>query len=314
MAAINDRRSGDAMRLRIASALDEAASLEAEALRDSRRDRPSSPARLVPGPASVTTLLTRAREAPVPEPKLGRAVRTTFERFELKYWMTEQVASRVLEFATPYIVRDENGLSPAAQRNVTLYLDTWGFRFYRMHELLAPDRFKLRVRSYGDPIGPSAFFEIKHKRKTITMKERAEVPLAQVPYVLGGQTDHLPEAVVPRLEPFMRLMTVHRASPKVLVACQREAFESRISGEDVRLTFDRDLVYQPTLRPDLGYDRRAWRVIGDGDSRPSFGRQRVLLELKFGVCPRWLVELVSRFDLKREAFSKYMAAIALMRR
>ncbi|HVW27826.1 MAG TPA: polyphosphate polymerase domain-containing protein [Polyangiaceae bacterium] len=244
-------------------------------------------------------------------------VRTTFERFELKYWIAEPVADRVLRFAEPYLKRDPHSSTWESQRNTTLYLDTRGFRFCEDHLALSPDRLKLRLRVYGQPLGDTAFFEVKRKMKSITVKNRFALPVSEVAKVLGRQRAVYWLATEERktFDDFVFRMRLHRAEPKVFVACYREAFESRIPGEDVRLTIDRELVYQPATGYEFTPDDRRWTNIREGeDPRPAFGRRRAMLELKFdGGCPRWMVELVKHFGLQRVAFSKYTTAAQQLR-
>jgi len=254
-----------------------------------------------------------------PMPALGAvpAIRTAFERFELKYWLTEPLAQRVLDFAQPYLNRDAHAITREAQRNTTLYLDTRGFRFCENHLNLSPDRSKLRIRAYGRPYSKLAFFELKRKVKTVTMKERFALPIGEVQNVLSRRPIgcELSENARRTLGEFVLQMCLHRAEPKLFVACFREAFESRIAGEDVRLTVDRELVYQHSSGFAFTPDERRWIAIHDGeDSRPAFGQRRVMLELKFnGTPPRWMVELVRHFNLQREAFSKYTTAALQLR-
>lgn len=254
-----------------------------------------------------------------PAPALGAvpSIRTVFERFELKYWISEPMAQRVLDFAQPYLKRDAYATTREAQRNTTLYLDTRGFRFCENHMNLSPDRSKLRIRAYGRPYSKLAFFEVKRKVKTITMKERFALPIAEVENVLSRRPIgcEVSEAARRTLGDFLLQMCLHRAEPKVFVACFREAFESRISGEDVRLTIDRDLVYQQAAGFGFTPDERRWLDIREGDdSRTVFGQRRAMLELKFnGTPPRWMVELVRHFNLQREAFSKYTTAALQLR-
>jgi hypothetical protein len=196
-------------------------------------------------------------------------------------------------------------------------LDTRGFQFCENHELLSPDRTKLRIRVYGIPLGKLAFFEVKRKVKTITLKERFALPVPEVANVLARRplTCDVPEAAQRTLSDFTFQMMLHRAVPKVYVACHREAFESRIAGEDVRLTVDRELVYQAAHTVNFAVNERAWVDIHEGDdTRPSFGYRRCMLELKFdGSPPRWMVELVRHFNLQREAYSKYTTAALQLR-
>lgn len=245
------------------------------------------------------------------------AIRTAFERFELKYWLDERLAERVLEFAKPYLKRDPHSRTKDSQRNTTLYLDTRGYRFCENHLLLSPDRTKLRIRVYGRPCGKLAFFEIKRKVKVITVKDRFALPIAEVKSLLSRRplSCDVPDEVRKTLADFVFQMCLHRAEPKVFVACFREAFESLNSAEDVRLTIDRELVYQPAYGFGFEPDDRRWLDIHEGDdSRPVFGKRRAMLELKFdGSPPRWMVELVRQFNLQREAFSKYTTAALQLR-
>jgi hypothetical protein len=277
-----------------------------------------------PAAAIQNAFLYNNGEAALPLPVAGNsaaaavpAIRTTFERFELKYWLTERLAQQVLEFAAPYLKRDLHSLTRDSQRNTTLYLDTRGFRFCDNHLLLSPDRSKLRIRVYGTPLGKVAFFEVKRKIKTITMKDRFALPIAQVANVLGRRPVSCPvsQDAQRTLDDFVFHMSVHRAEPKVYVACFREAFESRIPGEDVRLTIDRDLVYQQSFGVAFAPSDRHWVDIREGDdTRPAYGQRRAMLELKFdGSPPRWMVELVRHFNLQREAYSKYTTAALQLR-
>jgi hypothetical protein len=83
----------------------------------------------------------------------------------------------------------------------------------------------------------------------------------------------------------------------------------------VRLTIDRDLVYQHSQGFAFAPNERGWVDLREGeDSRPAFGKRRAILELKFnGTPPRWMVELVRHFNLQREAFSKYTTAALQLR-
>ena len=254
-----------------------------------------------------------------PAPALGAvpAIRTVFERFELKYWVTEPLAQRILEFALPYLKRDAHATTREAQRNTTLYLDTRAFRFCESHMNLSPDRSKLRIRAYGRPYSKLAFFEVKRKVKTITMKERVALPIAEVENVLSRRPVNceVSEAARRTLGDFVLQMCLHRAEPKLFVACFREAFESRVPGEDVRMTIDRDLVYQHSQGFGFTPNEHRWVDIHEGDdSRTAYGQRRAMLELKFnGTPPRWMVELVRHFNLQREAFSKYTTAALQLR-
>jgi len=270
--------------------------------------------RALPSP-SETRLAPARKEAAKPE--AAQLIRTTFERFELKYWIDERQARRILAFAEPYLRRDPYSGSRDNQRNTTLYLDTRAYQFCEDHLALQPDRRKLRIRVYGRPLGKLAFFEVKRKVKTITVKDRFVLPRADVANVLSrrplegrvaGDAQHT-------FSDFVFHMILHRAEAKLFVACCREAFESKNPGEDVRLTIDRDLVYQDARGSEFVVDERRWLPLHEGDdTRTAFGHRRAMLELKFnGTVPAWMVELVRHFGLQREAYSKYTTAALQLR-
>jgi hypothetical protein len=255
--------------------------------------------------------------APAPAARAKQAIRTAFQRFEFKYWVTEPLAQRVLDFALPYLERDAYAVSRDASRNTTLYLDTRGFQFCDNHLNLSADRSKLRIRVYGRPFGELAFFECKRKVKTVTLKERFALPIDEVENVLSRRAVgcEISEEARRTLGDFVFQMYLHRAVPKLFVSCFREAFESRILGEDVRLTIDRELVYQHAQNFGFAPSERHWVDLREGDdTRPWHGRRRAMLELKFnGSPPRWMTELVRHFNLQREAFSKYTTAALQLR-
>jgi hypothetical protein len=89
-----------------------------------------SPTRAAPSP-SETRLAPAVKEAAKPE--AAQLIRTTFERFELKYWVDERQARQILAFAEPYLRRDPYSTTRDNQRNMTLYLDSREYRFCEEH-------------------------------------------------------------------------------------------------------------------------------------------------------------------------------------
>lgn len=239
---------------------------------------------------------------------------TTFERFEYKYWLSDAAAELLLRLTAPYLRCDD--LAPGGQRNTSLYLDSAGLDCFRAHVESAPDRFKLRVRAYGDssswdPQVP-AFFEIKRKVKSVVFKRRAVVPMSAVPLLLAGQK--VSELVLKTLEEertlesFLCAMLLHRAEPKVLITCRRQAFTAIDRCEDVRLTLDREVSYQPAADRTLQAPRNGWmRLCGIGSYQATAS---TLVELKFrGSAPLWILDILQRLRLVPSNFSKYVAAV-----
>ena len=238
--------------------------------------------------------------------------KTSFERFEYKYWVSTQVAEQLLRFTAPYLHCDD--WAPGGQRNTSLYLDSAELDFMRAHTESSPDRCKLRVRAYGNPPAGPAFFEIKRKVKAVTFKRRAVLPIEAVAPLLRG--DVYPDLKLKSAEEeatlseFLYLMLVNQATPKALLTCRREAYASIDKDEEVRLTLDRNIEYQVTHEYSLKAKTNAWiPLCGVGDYAASAS---VLVELKFrGSAPWWVEQVVQRLRLVPSAYSKYVAAMAL---
>ena len=95
-----------------------------------------------------------------------------------------------------------------------------------------------------------------------------------------------------------------RMLPTVLVAYEREAFYSRFDPL-LRLTFDRNV--RSRIYPELAslYEDREMRFLAPG---------HFIFEVKFYLhLPRWVGDVVRRFDLQRQAFSKYSTGIEIHR-
>lgn len=242
-----------------------------------------------------------------------------FERFEYKYWVPDAVAVEAVRLAAPYLRRDSNaGEDDPVQVNTSLYLEGPDFESYTRHIDSAYDRFKLRVRAYGpDPEhAPVVFFEVKRKVGSVIVKGRARVPGEAMRPLLSGAWTELPHTSGRErgyLEEFLRLQITHRYQPLVLIRCTREAFAAADPLEDVRLTIDRDLSYQPAQGPDFAHDPHGWIALDTTREHGNSGRN-VIVEMKFcQAAPLWMHEVVERLGMFRIAFSKYIAAVNHLR-
>jgi hypothetical protein len=240
-------------------------------------------------------------------------IRTGFERFEFKYWVSEPVARQVVAFASPCLLSDTHSDGGIGQCNTSLYFDTPDLMFARHHVDQSPDRFKLRIRRYGDPPEGPGFFEIKRKAKWIILKKRAVVPWEHADSLLSGTYESLPDLAKPEerknLEAFLYLLTVHGAQPKVYIRADREAYLGTDPLEDIRVTLDRNIVYQPADTWDFQVSSRKWIPI---DRTAEHGEQghRLMLELKFrGNAPAWMSDLVQQLALYRVGYSKCISAL-----
>jgi hypothetical protein len=230
------------------------------------------------------------------------------ERFEKKYWISEEQASRVREYLGTYLEPDENeaGTPDLTYPVHTVYLDSADLATYWMTINGDRNRFKLRLRYYDTDSEAPVFCEVKRRVDKWIFKERAGVRREAIPWLLGGG---LPEAgemlsKAPRqvraLQQFTELVCRLEARPKVHVTYRREAWVNP-SNAGVRVTLDRHV--QAGLASAAGVDtemREACRPFGN----------KVVLELKFTECfPNWLREMVESFNLVQCNSPKYCESV-----
>jgi hypothetical protein len=228
-------------------------------------------------------------------------------RVELKYCVPASVVESVLRMAQAHLVPDALALG-RRQRVTSLYLDTAQLTFLRWHLDRAGDRFKLRVRRYGDQPTATLYAELKRKTGSVVRKHRAAFPAEALTAVLDGlgtPTGVMFDADTDNLREFAGRRSQCGATPKMLVTCVRESLRDPRDGTAV--TVDRDLEYQPTGRANLIGDPNAWRRIPlPGASRST----TALVELKYGAHPpAWLDSLTLQLAPWRVSFSKYVAAM-----
>lgn len=231
-------------------------------------------------------------------------------RFEQKYIISEDTALRIRDFVSAYLELDENGVGkPNYSYAVhSLYLDSDDLRLYWSTINGDKNRFKLRLRFYGDSPDSPIFFEIKRRMNNCIMKQRGAVRRDAVEPLLAG---HLPEpeyllSKEPKhlmaLENFSRLMNELQAGPKVHIAYKREAYVPH-DDNSARLTLDREVRSEPELSPRLSTEML--------NPIQVWGRS-VVLELKFtNRFPDWFRELVRVFGLRQCGAAKYVDGVAL---
>jgi hypothetical protein len=227
-------------------------------------------------------------------------------RTELKYCVPAAIADIALDVARRYLVPDALALG-RQQRVTSLYLDTPQLTFLRWHRERAADRFKLRIRGYGEqPVG-TLYAELKRKTGSVGRKRRAAFPAPMLHAMLAGAHVGVSarSCTGSDLEAFTHRLRISGATPKVLVTCVREPL--RDPHEAAAVTVDRALQCQPMRHADLIGDPDAWQPI----ALPSAGEpSAALIELKYGVgMLTWLDELILFLAPWRVSFSKYVAAM-----
>ncbi len=227
-------------------------------------------------------------------------------RYELKYLISELEAAAIVRYIRPFLEYDRysklqrGGMYPI----VSLYLDSEDMQLCKETLTGKKNRFKLRIRSYTDEPEYPRFFEIKRRINQVILKSRARVTDQDVPMLLksrllppqGFSTD---EAA---LNQFQLYAATICAGPKVLIRYMRQAFENTDENR-VRVTFDRELCYKVTERPEVRLGGSGWQpnVLTNG---------YVILEIKFtGTHPAWLTRMAALFNLQARSVSKFATSI-----
>jgi hypothetical protein len=234
---------------------------------------------------------------------------TTAQRFEVKFWATEEQAAAMLRIASQHMTIDKfcrNG----PQRNISLYLDSPNRIFFEEHLAGLPLRCKLRIRTYDDPTGP-AFVEVKKKAKAVTMKNRVITTRAIGRELAAGRLDAAASLPPSRdLMEFLYLHQRHMVEPVLLVAARRLALKSIGDDGQFRLTMDSDVQYQRPSGSDLQGRPDGWTPV-DMTVRSGNEVLRTLFEMKFAnAAPGWLSPAIELLGLRQTSFSKYVAAMS----
>jgi hypothetical protein len=225
-------------------------------------------------------------------------------RFEYKYYLSESKAAAVENFIQPYIHPDRYcKLQPTGSYPiVSLYLDSPDMKLCRESVVGKQNRFKLRIRGYSDDLAYPKFFEIKRRINTIIVKDRHRVFHRDVAKLLSGGP--LPEQYYSTeqeaLKQFLYYQDFLHARPLVLVRYNRRAYEDD-SETRVRVTFDRQLSFKVTKKPEVVLGGSGWQMM------PLHG---VILEIKFtSKFPAWLTRMVRCMEIQQQSFSKYVHCV-----
>jgi hypothetical protein len=231
-----------------------------------------------------------------------------FNRFELKYPVDVSQAEAIRRVLLLRCAVDRTGLcdEQGRYRIDSLYLDTPGLRCLRDVQEGRPVRFKMRIRTYPDTTRSVVRIEVKRRVGDLIRKTSAVVPHDRWQTWLdaGADLSKLPLATRESLNAFVTMQREMDAAPKVLIRYLRQAFCSRYE-DYVRITLDSGLQFQRAELLDLtGIDRR-WTPVSGPCADGS-----VLMEVKFKERPPiWVADLVKRFGLVNQGFSKYRTSM-----
>jgi len=236
-------------------------------------------------------------------------------RYEIKYVVDVRLMEPIREFVSLFCRPDPYGQgTPPLYTVQTLQFDNHLGTLYHGKEDKSPNRFKLRARTYVGRGQAPLFLEIKRKLGEVVVKSRAVFKLGWEDIedlILGNKMSPLlREGNEFAFLEFRRLLQEIGAAPVYLLRYSRESYMSE-NDMYARVTFDGNMLYQPTRRWSLEARENQWRNM---DSLTAMNRPypSFILELKTGEnMPTWMSELIERYNLTRTDFCKYATAVRL---
>lgn len=236
-------------------------------------------------------------------------------RYEAKYIIPRKNIAQIRDFIRPFCRPDPHTHGDPPEYTITtLQLDDPYYSLHYAKEFEAVNRFKLRVRTYGEIGSAPLFAEVKAKLEGTIVKSRVMVPFEQwnkdllfgvrVPDFFKNERQEID------FLQFKRLVWELGAEPKTLIRYVRESYVGSVDRY-ARVTFDRKLQYQITDSwTDFGRSG-IWRGM-DSTEAQGFGLpySGVVLEVKaLSYTPVWVLDLVERFQLNKSGNCKYSTAI-----
>jgi SPX domain protein involved in polyphosphate accumulation len=238
-------------------------------------------------------------------------------RYEVKYVIPRRYVPMILEFIKPFCDLDPNCVGdPPGYVITTLQLDSpsLSLHYAKLWDLV--ERFKLRVRVYGEPVGSSpVFMEIKAKSRATIVKYRSRIPFDKWGKHLFGNEiirgiNFKDSKEAENFYQFVRLVKEIGARPVMLIRYHRESYFGK-NDHYSRLTLDTRLQYQRTSSWDSWGRGRQWFSLDKPlnqtrrhDKELDFSG--VVLELKsLHDVPLWIIHLVEAFNLSRQGHCKY---------
>jgi SPX domain protein involved in polyphosphate accumulation len=224
-----------------------------------------------------------------------------FNRFELKYVLSYEIATKLKSNILKYALPDLFGYGDGKYIITSLYYDSPDYRFYWEKVDGIKYRRKLRIRWYeteerlqDDSI---VFLEIKQRIDLVTQKRR--IPIKYKDAILFCQ-----EGIIPPHEPedeqtideMYSLLKLYNLKPTVITTYERQAFVGTDYDMGLRITFDTHVAYR-TKDLDLNAGTYDGFIVP-----PNF----VIMEIKTNErVPYWITELVSEKELQLIRVSKY---------
>ncbi len=233
------------------------------------------------------------------------ASQTVFERYELKFMLTQKQKENLLKAMEPYMALDQYGRTTI--RNI--YFDTENYQLIRSSIEKPVYKEKLRIRSYRQAAPESeVFVELKKKYKHVVYKRRIAMPEKEaITWVCGRQvckdselSNKTKAQIAEEIDYFIAYYENLR--PTVFLSYEREAYYAK-DGSDFRVTFDENILCRQT---EMSLEAEVWGT-------QILEEDKVLMEVKCsGGIPLWMTHILSEEQIYKTSFSKYGTAYQTM--
>jgi SPX domain protein involved in polyphosphate accumulation len=211
---------------------------------------------------------------------------------------------------SPYMIKDDH-IAVQNEKDYTvksIYFDTINLDEYQNKIAGVYSRKKIRIRGYiPHDVNDTIFLEIKRKINMGQIKYRSPVKYSRISELFNTsnftefilQRNDFPDALI-NATYFLYYIKRYNMLPIVLVMYEREAYIYKFD-HSLRITFDKNLRSVPY--PSLN------NIYSDESNNYIF-RDSFILEVKsnYGF-PKWMMPIINKIDVKREALSKYTLCI-----
>jgi len=221
------------------------------------------------------------------------ALSTKFERMEVKYLIPNNIIDIIMVPLMEHMELEpysKNGFQSIS----SIYFDTYDWQaFYAKMDGLE-HRQKFRIRNYNTPPldKDKVYIEIKEKFDSFIIKRRDLIPLIDIKEFVYN---HKPLQVDEVTNDWRYNILRNAIKPKLLNRYDRLAFESP-HYPGLRVTLDRNVQY--AMIQEINFEEPTHNVL--------WGHTHSILEIKFvEFLPVFIVDIIRRNNLTREAISKY---------
>lgn len=228
-----------------------------------------------------------------------------FNRYEKKFIIDDDTCNMLKEEFSKYMEADSHSRDGAIYTISNIYYDTPDNELIRRSIEKPVYKEKLRLRSYGTvPLDAKVFLEIKKKYNGLVNKRRTKILLSDAYRFIESKhftngdgsldiPDFMNRQILKELTFFLE--RYENLEPALYLAYDRCAMFG-INDKDLRVTFDKNII---TRRYDLGlhYGNYGDKLLEDG---------KWIMEIKVNhTMPMWMVELLSKHEIRSTSFSKY---------